>query len=193
VNRVDEERIKSALEIAMERISALPELTPEEVAMQKEREFGPKGESIAASFMDGLLAEEDLAAELDKYRMQHRQIVRRTLIASLCRTLQVDASLISVGKALAGLNRLVPEMAASIEKAAAAYQAAVHEFDQARQKQSDAMTKAVFQTLGVSGTAVRCNPSDNILWLEEMKRLRLVYEPKLEILRASLLNELTAS
>jgi hypothetical protein len=47
--------------------------------------------------------------------------------------------------------------------------------------------------LGISGTAVRCNPAENAHWLEALKELRRAYEPKLERLRDALLKELQAS
>jgi hypothetical protein len=49
---VEEERIKSAFEIAMERISDLPELTPEEIAAQNEKKYGPIGKVIAGNYVN---------------------------------------------------------------------------------------------------------------------------------------------
>jgi hypothetical protein len=190
---VEEERVRSALEIAMERISALPGLTPEDIAAQKEKEFGPKGEAIAARYMSGLLTDEDLAAELDKHRTDQWQIVRRALISSLCQTLQLDGDLVSAGKALSGLRRIATPKTSVIGKAASDYQSIVHEFDREKRKQSVEIEATALQPLGISGTAVRCNLSENAHWLEELKELRRAYEPKLERLRDALLKELQAS
>src|SRR5512137_2431855 len=60
----EEEGIKSAFELAMERISGLPKLTPEEKAEQKEREYAPIGTSIAVKYMDGALADSELPIQL---------------------------------------------------------------------------------------------------------------------------------
>ena len=190
---MEEERVRSALEIAMERISALPELTPEDIAAQKEKEFGPKGEAIAARYMSGLLDDEELTAELDKHRANQWQIVRRTLISSLCQTLQLDGDLVAAGKALSGLCRIAAERTSVIGEAASDYQSIVHEFDREKRKQSAEMEATALQPLGISGTAVRCNPAENAHWLEELKELRRAYEPKLARVRDALLKELQAS
>jgi hypothetical protein len=190
---MEEEGIRSALEIAMERISALPELTPEDIAAQKEKEFGPKGEAIAARYMSGLLDEEELFAELDKHGAIQQQIVRRALISSLCQPLQLDGDMTLAGKALSGLSRIAPGKAPMIGKAASDYQSIVHEYDREKQRQSGKIEAMTLQPLGISGTAVRCNPSENAHWLEALKTLRRAYEPKLEHLRDALRKELQAS
>jgi hypothetical protein len=190
---VEEERIRSALEIAMERISALPELTPEDIAAQKEKEFGPKGEAIAARYMSGLLDDEELFAELDKHRAIQRQIVRHALISSLCQTLRLDGDMTLAGKALSGFSRIAPGKASVIGKAASDYQSIVHEFDREKQRQSEEIEAMALQPLGISGTAVRCNPSENAHWLEALNKLRRAYEPKLERLRDTLMKDLQAS
>jgi hypothetical protein len=190
---VEDERVKSALEIAMERISALPGLTPADIAAQKEKEFGPKGEAIAARYMSGLLDDGELTAELDKHRTNQWQIVRRGLISSLCQTLQLGGDLVLAGKALNGLCRVAAGKSSLIGEAASEYQSIVHEFDREKRKQSAEIEATVLQPLGISGTAVRYNPSENARWLEGLKELRRAYEPKLERLRDALMKELQPS
>jgi hypothetical protein len=96
-------------------------------------------------------------------------------------------------KALSGLCRLAPEKTAVVGKAASDFQSIVHEFDREKQKQSAAIEATALQPLGISGTAVRCNPSENAHWLDELKQLRRAYEPELERLRDALRKELQAS
>lgn len=190
---MEEERIKSALEIAMERISGLPELTMEEIATQKEKEFGPKGEAIAARYMSSLLAEEELAGELDKYRAGQWQIVQRALVSGLCQELRLDGELTSAGRALSGLCRIAPEKTSVIGKAASDYQSVVHAYNREKEKQAATVEAAALRPLGIAGTAVRCNPSENAEWLKMLEKLRRDYEPRLGLIRAALLQELQAS
>ena len=76
-----EEGIKSALEIAMEKISRLPELTPEEIAGQKEREYMPIGEALCQRYLNGAITDKDLSFELEKCHGDKEHIVRRTLVS----------------------------------------------------------------------------------------------------------------
>jgi len=187
---VEEERIKSAFEIAMERISALPELTPEEIAAQKEKQFGPVGEALAGKYLSGLVNDDELQVELGKRESGQRQIIRRALISSLCRNLQLEGDLSAAGKALSGLRRIAPEKETIIGKAAEEYKSIVHEFDQEKKRQSQAIESSALRPLGISGTAVRCNSAENTHWLDELKKIRQAYEPRLETLRVSLSDEL---
>ena len=55
-----EEKIKSALEIAMEKVSDLPELTREEIEEQKEKEYGPVGDAVAKKYLSGTISDGEL-------------------------------------------------------------------------------------------------------------------------------------
>jgi len=187
---VEEERIKSAFEIAMERISALPELTAEDIAAQKEKQFGPIGEGLAAKYLGGLIDEEALPIQVEKLPEDQRPIVRRALITALCRTLQLEGDPGSAEKALRGLQRAFPGKVAAIESEAEKYREITREFREELQRQSAAIEAVALKPLGISGTAVRCNPGENPHWLGELKKLRQTYEPRLAALRSNLLQEL---
>jgi hypothetical protein len=190
---VEEERVKSALELAMERISALPELTPQEIAEQKERQYGPVGEALAGKYLSGLVDDEELTIQIKKQPADLQPIVLRALVSSLCRVLQLEGDLESAGKALSGMRRAVPEKLAIIEKAAGEYLSMVHAYEQEQKDKSASIETAALRPLGISGTAVRCNPGENPHWLEELKKLRNAYDPRLENLRSNLLQELLKS
>ncbi len=185
---MEEERIKSALEIALERISALPELTPEEMAAQKEKQYRPIGEAAAARFLSGLFTENDLTAELEKYRPDQRQIVQRAVVSILCRTISLDGSLESAARALKGIAAIAPEKSALIEKTQEEFFALLRDFGQEKEKQEKAAEIDIspLSALGISGTAVRCNPAENAYWRERLNRIRQSYEPRLEALRSFL-------
>ncbi len=190
---MEEERVKSALELAMERISAMPELTPEEIAAQKEKQYGPLGEALAGRYLSGLVNEDELPEQIEKLPVEQRLIVRRALISGLCRTLQLEGDLRSAEKALIGLRHAVSPKASYIEKAAEDYWLIVRELSQEKEKQSAAIEAAALKPLGIGGTAVRCNPAENLYWTEELKKLRQLFEPRLKSLRLGLLQELQKS
>jgi hypothetical protein len=187
---VEEERIKSALEIAMERISGLPELTPEDIAAQKEKQYAPIGEALAGKYLSGLLNDDELTSEAARYPADQNKIVRRALLSGLCRTLRPEGEIEAAGRAFMGMSRIAPEKIILIEKAAERFRTIFRAFDQEKQKKTADMELPALQTLGISGTAVQCNPAENAHWLEEVDKLRKTYEFELEALRALLLREL---
>jgi hypothetical protein len=189
---VEEERVKSALEIAMERISAMPELTAEDMAAQKEKQYRPIGEAMAGRYLSGLLDDVELPAELDKYRPDQRDIIRRALVSNLCRAISLEGDPESAGKALKGMVGIEPGKGAFIEKTAKEFQTLLRDFEQEKREQSAEIDAAALRPLGISGTAVRCNPAENARWLEGLKRMQLSYEPRLEALRTALQRELSS-
>ena len=186
---MEEERVKSALEIAMERISALPELTPEEIAEQKEKQYGPVGEAVAGRFLSGAITEDELPEELNKHTDQ-RQIVWFGAVSAFCRTLRFEEDPAITGRALKGLHRIAPGKKSLIEKAGVEFRAVVEEFEQEIHKEAQGIESLVLEPLGISGSAVRCNPAVNGQWLEKLAKISQAYEPRLEKLRAGLSQEL---
>jgi hypothetical protein len=189
---VEEERIKSALEIAMERISALPELTPEDIAEQKEKQYGPVGEAMAGRYLSGAITEDELSGELNKHTDQ-RQIVCFGAVSALCRSLRLDEDPEITARALRGLDRIALGKTSLIEKAGEEFRAVLREFELEIRTQLQGIESLVLEPLGISGSAVRCNPAVNEPWLEKLGKIRQSHEPRLEKLRAGLLRELRAT
>jgi hypothetical protein len=184
---VEEERIKSAVEIAMERISSLPDLTPEEIAVQNEKKYAPVGEAIAGKYLRGLISGEEMLAEVEKQGGPEGTIVRRALFSGLGRMLNFEADSEQTSKAIAGLVRLTPGRESDIEAAATEFHSLVREFEQAERENLENFEASFLQPLGISGTAVRVNPAENFYWKEEVSHLLQKYAPKVEDLRADLL------
>jgi hypothetical protein len=187
---VEEERIKSALEIAMERISALPELTPEEIAAQKEKQHGPVGEAIAARYLNGFINDQGIVDEVGKYRGEQKQIITRGLLSGLCRALRIEGDPESAARALNGVRRVVPGKSPLIEKAEEDFRSIRGEFEQEKQMRAVEFQTAAakkLKELGISGTAVRPNLNENEKWRDESAEIRRAYESRLAVLRSSLL------
>lgn len=187
---MDEERVKSAFEIAMERISGLPDLTPEEIAAQKAKEYAPFGEAIAAKYLSGFLNDGELAAELDKYQGGRQEIVRRALMAGLCRTIQLEEEPETVSRALKGMERMAPEKRSRIAAAATDFQSILRQYEQVKKEKScqfGAVESKKMADLGISGSAVRSNLTENEDWEAELKAVQQPYESILEAIRSRLL------
>jgi hypothetical protein len=190
---VEEERIKSALELAMERISAMPELTPEEIAAQKEKEYGPIGTALAVKYMSGAIDAGDLPADLGRHAPDRRRVIRRALVSNLCRGILVEGAMETVMKALKGILQIAPEkrdlVAAMEEKLSEIF----GEFEAAKKKGFRIFSDMAYEKLkdlGISGSAVRPNMTESEEWKEELGRIKQACEPKLENIRKVLIKEL---
>ena len=98
-----EDRIKSAREIAMERLARMPALTPEELNEQREKEYGPRGKGIAGRYLDGPLRSSDLAGELRRYQGKEGEVVRKAFVSALCDAISLRDEAKSV-RAIEGIN-----------------------------------------------------------------------------------------
>jgi hypothetical protein len=188
-----EEEIKSAFELAMERVARMPRLTPEEMAEQKEREYGPQGIAIAVKYLDGALSDTDLPRELRRHEGSQLSIVRRALISKLCREIQFEKGLGAARRALNGLAQIAPEKTALIDQCRESFLRIAGEFQAAKEKGSGEFgitAKEQLRRLGISGSAVRPNLTESELWKEELSRIRLSFEPELEQIRTSLIQTL---
>ncbi|MBN2241692.1 MAG: hypothetical protein JW793_03300 [Acidobacteria bacterium] len=187
-----DEGIKSALEIAMERISGLPELTPEEIAEQKEKEFRPLGEALASKYMQGVIAETEIPAEIARHAGEPGEIVRRAFVAFLCRSVRPDDPGAAV-RALNGLCRLAGDAEGLREKTTTAWSRILDDFQKRKDKillECEATEMEKLGSLGISGSALRPNMADNESLKNELDALRRSCEPELEKLRAVLLESL---
>jgi len=74
---VEEKRIKSAWEIAMEKIEKMGELTLKEKREMKEKEYAPKGKVMAERFLDEVIGPRYLEIELQKFKNDEKEIVKK--------------------------------------------------------------------------------------------------------------------
>lgn len=192
---MEEERIKSAFELAMERISAMPELTPEEIAAQKEKQYRPVGEAIAGRYLKGLISGAEIPGELDKYRDEQQQIVRRGFISGLCAKIHLQEEPETVEKALKGLGQLSPGKKTLLEHAAQDFGRIAGEFEQDKRKRSSDFGNSaakMIEELGIAGSAVRPNLNENEDWRKELAGMRQACEIRLKALRSELQQALQA-
>ena len=186
-----EEGIKSALEIAMEKISGLAELTPEEIARQKEREYMPIGEALCKRYLDGAIIDKHLAIELSKYPADQGRIVRRALVSCLCRSIQLEDEP-KANKALQGFLCFLASENRALGGVAKDYQRILDEFEKDRQgkyPEFESLSTERLRKLGISGSAVSLNPNEDKSWQAELGRIRNAYEPQLAALRKILMQE----
>lgn len=191
---MEDEGIKSALELAMERISSLPQLTPQEIAEQKERDNTPVGNALAARYIAGLLSESELPIELSRFDGERRQIILRAMLASLCREIRLGNSPAIARKALLGAAALVPQANSICEESMAGFERILEEFEAAREKRSvefSARAGRRINELGIRGSSVRPNLNEDEEWKQVLEEIGRECEPKLESLRNELLRKIS--
>ena len=177
---MQEDRIKSAREIAMERLASMPALTPEELNEQREKEYGPRGTGIAARYLDGALRDSDLEGELRRYQGKEGEVVRKAFISTLCASISLrneakgvkaieGIAVVAGGADLGEMKREVTAIAGELrhqeEQRRAAYE------DRERQK---------LARLGISGSAVRPNVAASEEWQEELAGIESGYRERIE-------------
>ncbi len=188
---MEEERIKSAFEIAMERISGLPELTPEEIAEQKEREFKPIGLAIANKYLERQIAEDELKSALDSHRGEKGKIVRAALISALCQAVQLE----DIPKAERALQAFA---AFGLEEKD--FEETQRDFMQARrdlereigivQNKYEGLVRQELEDKGIRGGAVNPNLLQNEGWLQRLNAMRRTHDSKLAGVRKKLIEKL---
>ena len=183
---MEQDRIKSAREIAMERLASMPGLTPEELNEQREKEYGPRGTGIAARYLGGALRDSDLAGELRRYQGKEGEVVRKAFVSALCASISLGDEAKSVraiegigvvagGADLGGMKREVTAIAVELrqqeEQRRASYE------DRGRQR----LTR-----LGISGSAVRPNVAASEDWRQELAGIEAGYRERIESIREAL-------
>ena len=185
---MEEHRIKSAWEIAQEKIASMPDLTSDELRRQKEREFEPIGEAIAKKYLGGAIRATELKTEFSKYRGAEGQIVKRALISCLVQSIEPgDAA--GSKRAMEGLqiftgpNSRFAEARDAFEKIASEFEGKVLQ----QRKAFEALEREKLKKLGISGSAIRPNVNENQDWQQVQSKIRQSYDVKVNKLRKDLM------
>ncbi len=180
--------IKSAWEIAMEKVEGLGKLPPEELRRQKEEEYALIGQVLADKYLGGL-GFWQLEVELDKYGANERELVRSALISKLAQAIELGdhGRLEKAIEGISGLkqNKGMREIRDEIEQL-------FQEYEQEEEKESREIEKSARQMLHqlrISGIAVGAiNPKVIPQWQQGLDTLARPYHEKLEQLKQKLID-----
>jgi hypothetical protein len=185
---MEEHRIKSALEIAMEKVAEMPGLPREEIAEQREREYKPIGEAIARRYLERAIRGADLPGELGKYRGNEGRIVKRALILRLCQAI-VPGDRARSRRTLEGIQVLAGA-SHRLEEAKREFEATSGEFEREIKRKGETFEtteKERLRRLGISGSAIRPNVGEREEWQQERSRIEQEYNSRLDKLRKILM------
>jgi hypothetical protein len=183
---VAEDRIKSAREIAMERLASLSALTPEELDEQRKKEYGPRGAAIAQKYLEGTLRSSELARELKRYQGKDGEAVRKAFVSTLCESIglqDVTKSMKAIDGIAAVAGKVDPgEMKREIETISGEF---IREAERRRAEYTDLMRQKLV-SMGISGSAVWPNVAEDDDWRRELKRIGVGYSERADVIREKL-------
>jgi hypothetical protein len=180
--------IKSAWELAMEKVDKLGKLSPEELRQQKEDRCRSMGQGLADKYVSGSPVR-DLKLELDKHKGEERELVRTALASELIGAIDLgDAERLS--KVIEGISELdlrdkdpLIDIRAEIEQLFGEYR----EAEEKKRREVDTAARGVLHQLRISGSAVGgVNPEVVPQWKSELDRIAQPYRERLDHIKAKL-------
>ncbi len=179
-------KIKSTIELAMEKAARLPKLTNEERRRQQEREYAPRGRALAERFLTGDLAERDLDLERSGDQGEQREIVREAFLESLCQAIDLEDAA-ATARAFEGIRVLVRDD--EVEEAARRVSGILRDYQEEGERElarAEEAETAALRELGVSGTAIRPNMEQSERWRERRSDLQETYRPRVDEVKREL-------
>ena len=175
--------IKSAWEIAMEKVEELEELPPEELKRQEEERYTLIGQALADKYLGGL-AIWQLEVEMDKYKDEDRELLSRIVILKLVSALELN-NYERLEKVISYLKQMkIPIESANEMKLL------FQEYEQVEQKAREEMVVSdndVLHQLGISGNAIaEVNSAAAGESQQVMSGLAQPYKERLELLKQKL-------
>jgi hypothetical protein len=186
-------KIKSSVELAMEKMAKLPRLTKEELRERQHREYEPRGRAIAARFLAGDLEATRLDAELSRYGDEPGRIVWRAFITALCQSIDLEDARASA-RVLEGVGELARDD--RVRETSSRLSDLLRDYREQRQRRLQATQGAPdprLRDLGLSGSAIRVNPDQNQAWLQARSELRQRFLPEVDRIGRELADHLLES
>lgn len=176
---MENKRVKSAIELAMEKVAGMPDLKKEEVQQIKDKEQIATGEGIAQRFLKGTLRKKDLEAEFSGFPGEQETIIRRAALSALREALSIEDM---------EINKLIFEAVQIIwkdlpvKKAQSEIIQLMGKYKKQREKEIVAAVKmesARFQDVGISGSAILPNLKESPEWKKRQEKLQQEFHTKL--------------
>ena len=183
-------KIKSTIELAMEKAAKLPRLTEEEIRQRREEEYGPRGRAIAELILRGELAVDRLDAELSRYDGEQGEIVQRAFLTSLCQAMDLEDAEATT-RAFEGIRAVVRD--GPLEEASSRWSGILRDYEEQRQQKFSMTEEAesvLLRDLGVSGSTIRLNLQENERWRRERSALLERFRPQVEEIKRELCDHL---
>jgi hypothetical protein len=179
-------KIKSSIELAMEKAAKLPRLTEEEIRQRREEEFGPRGRAIAELVVRGDLSVDRLDVELSRYEGEQGEIVHRAFLEFLCQAIDLENAEAAT-RAFEAIRAVVRN--GPLEEAARRWSGIQRDYEEQRQRalsMTEEAESVSLRDLGVSGSAIRLDLQENERWRSEQTALLERFRPQVEEIQREL-------
>lgn len=181
-----DDKIKSAVEIALEKTSGM-KATPEEIRALNEKELEARTSGLVAKYVDGEKGLKELEKELSKGEEEERGKTRSAMLKELLSSIELG---VDNERAIEGLTALGGgDTGRELEELKSILQAFDLEHTKAEEQRSSTLLGEL-KARGVGGSALLPNLEDDEKWRAASLELRTAHEAKLDKLRAALLNTL---
>lgn len=180
---MENRRIKSAAEIALEKTADMPRLTEKERRSLDEREFKPHGEALAKEFLEGSLSDRDLQTAFLRYKEPQRDIVKKSFLLKMTDSVTLEDAR-RILKALDGIRQIIRD--ATLDEYLREAETTAQEFhklSQQRHTGREVLEKKKLEGLGISGSAVRPNLGESDDWRDELREITADYASRMHGLR----------
>ncbi|TET75825.1 MAG: hypothetical protein E3J42_02645 [Dehalococcoidia bacterium] len=176
----ENERIKSALEIALEKAQKLGALSEEERQRLRDEELAAAGEALAKRYLNGLPLR-DIDVELGRRGGDDRQIISRNVLSRLVDKIDME-HIAGAERILAAIQHLSGHsgVVQSIKDLLKEYESATEKAWRENRSALEAAKRNELELKGISGSAVDPAIETSPEWLQIRQRLDSHYQQRLE-------------
>jgi hypothetical protein len=179
----EDDKVKSALEIALEKAQRLGALSEEEKQRLKNEEIAALGKALAERYLNGLPLR-DIEVELAERAEEERLTITHHLLQSLIDKIDI----VHIGtddRIIAALQRLSGEagLVQSIKNLIQEYHGSIEEARQEHQRKLEAAKRNELESKGISGSAVQPAFETSPEWMRIRQKLDSHYRERFEELR----------
>lgn len=181
------DELKSAWEIAQERVNRLGKLSTGEREEQEKQRYRQIGQALAQKWLDSS-RHVDMGAELNKHGEKGREMIKQALIGHLTEAIAFTnvQSIDTTKRLIEAISSVQPELRPQAEEMAGL----LHEYEEAEQKLRQELEgdyRETLHRLRISGTAVGAiNLEASDKWQLARNELLEVFTPALDDLKRAL-------
>ncbi len=176
-------KVKSAYELAMEKVSKMPSLDSGEIQKQRETEYRAEGEAIVKQYLQGILRQKDIEPKIAKYQENSVGLIKKGILTTICDLISL-ADNEKNEKGFQLLQIVQPDMDTKVFQTK--LNSMIDEFKQEIQKEYSALVKIEMKQLteiGISGNAAIPNLRESEDWKARFLELQQNYNSKLASLK----------
>lgn len=171
--------VKTALELALEKVAKMPKLDSEALEGQKKEELETAGNALANRLISGKLHEKDLESEFKTYQGESLRVVRKAILDTLKGSIVLDDPtandrIISLA-CLVNERLKAEELTSAIGEVIEEYQEELHLVQLGMIEKK----KKAYAEMGISGSGFVPNVFNGERWEAESAELGQLYLEKL--------------